>query len=84
MHVYPIDFKDKNGKLFWSLPKRPPTAFIFDLDNELCFDFVKNYTILLARVSGLKLKEELLKEDFNIVLQKFTVPEFKLKESDLK
>jgi len=24
MHVYPLDKKDKDGKPFWSLPKRPP------------------------------------------------------------
>lgn len=25
LHVYPLDKTNKDGRLFWSLPKRPPT-----------------------------------------------------------
>ena len=30
MHVYPLDFVTKEGKLFWTLPKRPPIPIEFD------------------------------------------------------
>jgi len=33
MHVYPLDSKTKEGTLFWTLPKRPPTAIEFDMNN---------------------------------------------------
>lgn len=25
LHTYPIDMKTKDGNLFWTLPKRPPS-----------------------------------------------------------
>lgn len=25
LHTYPLDMKTKDGKLFWDLPKRPPS-----------------------------------------------------------
>ena len=30
LHVYPEDKVTKEGRLFWSLPKRPPHAVLFD------------------------------------------------------
>ena len=84
MHVYPLDFKDKKGKLFWTLPKRPPTEFHFDVEEKLCIDFITHYSGLLARVSGIKYKELPTKKQIVTYLKDFKVPEFKLKESDLK
>jgi hypothetical protein len=26
LHTYPLDLTDKNGKLFWALPKHPPST----------------------------------------------------------
>ena len=42
--VYPLDKKDKEGNLFWSLPKRPPKMVNFDIKNNLCIDFIMAYT----------------------------------------
>ena len=27
LFTYPVDLKTKEGKLFWSLPKRPPSTY---------------------------------------------------------
>lgn len=32
LHTYPLDMKDKQGKLFWTLPKRPPSTFFLILE----------------------------------------------------
>ena len=29
LHTYPLDMKTKEGKLFWELPKRPPSKLSF-------------------------------------------------------
>lgn len=28
LHTYPLNMKDKQGKLFWTLPKRPPSIYL--------------------------------------------------------
>ena len=30
LNAFPLDHKTENGGLFWSGPKRPPTALVFD------------------------------------------------------
>ena len=32
-----IDYKTKEGKLFWSLPKRPPVHLDFDINDEFIY-----------------------------------------------
>ena len=50
MHVYPIDFKTKDGNLFWTLPKRPPSPLVFDPANKLHSDFVAAMACLQATI----------------------------------
>lgn len=80
MHVYPLDFKKKDGKLFWTLPKRPPKALIFDLNNELHVDYVNHYAFLLAKNWNIQIEEINISECFG----KLKIPEFKPKESAIK
>lgn len=35
LHAYPLDKMTKEGRPFWSLPKRPPHIVEFDPNNEL-------------------------------------------------
>ena len=53
--TYPIDKKDKDGNLFWSLPKRPPKVINFDIKNILCRDFISAYSCLLATIFNIKI-----------------------------
>ena len=54
--VYPLDKKDKEGNLFWSLPKRPPKIINFDIKNDLCVDFICSYSFLLANMFNINIK----------------------------
>ena len=58
MHVYPLDKKDKDGKLFWSLPKRPPKAVDFNKDDELHQDMIAAYACLIATMYAVKIPHE--------------------------
>ena len=49
LHVYPLDAKTKEGNLFWSLPKRPPTALEFDPKNPLHASLVAAIACLRAK-----------------------------------
>lgn len=48
-----------DGKLFWTLPKRPPTAQNFDADQTILHrDFIAAYACLTAKVYGIKIPFE--------------------------
>lgn len=58
MHVYPLDKKDKDGRAFWSLPKRPPAALEFDPKIELHQDMVASYACLVATMYKIPIPHE--------------------------
>lgn len=57
LYCFPIDFKDENGHLFWSSPKRPPYVIDFDADDSMHFMFIKSVVVILSDVFGAKLTE---------------------------
>ncbi len=81
MHVYPLDHKNKEGKLFWTLPKRPPTAVIFDIDNKLHKEFIESYSYLWANIWGFD-KDK--KADYKAIIDKIKIEPFKPKDSEAK
>lgn len=48
--MYPLDTKTKEGTLFWSLPKRPPSAIAFDKADILHCTFIASLACLRATV----------------------------------
>ena len=56
--TYPVDKKDKDGNLFWSLPKRPPKIIDFNINNPLCRDFISAYSCLIANMFNIKINEQ--------------------------
>ncbi len=58
LNEFPEDYKNKDGTLFWSGSKRLPHVIKFDINNEDCFNFVKYYSILLARSINIGIIEE--------------------------
>lgn len=80
LHIYPLDFITKDGKPFWTLPKRPPVAVKFDLNEKLHADYLKSYARLLARIWGL---DESQWKDFDYAskLNTVTIAPFKPKDS---
>lgn len=61
LHVYPLDKTLADGRLFWTLPKRPPTAQLFDHESvktTLHRDFISAYACLTAKVYGIKIPHD--------------------------
>ena len=74
LNLYPIDYKQKDGSYFWSGSKRAPKALEYDINDELSFEFVKSYIILLLKSLNMNLSShkiydahfnEFLKNIFN-------------------
>jgi ribosomal protein L12E/L44/L45/RPP1/RPP2 len=75
IYVYPLDHTTKEGKPFWSLPKRPPSALEFDIENKLHVGFVVSYARLMARVWGMDDKP-LKTMDLTKALEGLEIPPF--------
>lgn len=54
LSIFPKDHLDKSGQPFWSGPKRAPSSFEFDVNNELHLSFVLTYANLIAAALGIK------------------------------
>jgi hypothetical protein len=53
-----LDKTTKEGRPFWSLPKRPPTPAVFDPTNQLHANSVAAYACLAAQVFGVAIPYE--------------------------
>ena len=54
LYVYPIDSTTKDGSLFWSLPKRPPTPIVFDAEDPLHASFIAAMACLRATIFNIQ------------------------------
>lgn len=75
--LFPADYRDKDGNLFWTSPKRPPVALPFDKSNEEHIKFVVNAVQLLSQV--FPPQEKFLDKDV-----KELINQMKIKKTDLK
>lgn len=55
LNLYPSNFKTIEGNYFWSGTKRRPEPLEFNINDELSFEFVKSFIILLLNSLNLKL-----------------------------
>ena len=55
LNLYPINFKTIEGNYFWSGEKRRPETLEFNINDELSFEFVKSFIILLLNSLNLNL-----------------------------
>ena len=76
LNEFPIEHKNKDGSPFWSGSKRMPSPIKFDIKDENCFNFVKYYSIILARSIGVEIKDD--KNDIENIIKNFDFPEFDL------
>jgi len=63
LHVYPLDSKTKEGNLFWSLPKRPPTPIDFDSKDKLQCAFVAAMACLRATIFHIEIPSKTPRSD---------------------
>ena len=54
---FPLEYTNKDGSLFWSGSKRFPRVIDFNINENYCFNFVKYFSILLAKCVNVKLIE---------------------------
>ena len=55
---FPPNYINKEtGKKFWSGDKRLPTSLEFDIEDEMCFGFIKNFFCLLTSCLNIDLSE---------------------------
>jgi len=85
LHVYPLDKKTKEGRLFWSLPKRPPKETDFDGSDQLNQDAIAAAACLYANMFGISVptpqpRQRGNKEEMAAEAQKVEVPFFKIRE----
>ena len=90
LYSYPLDKKDKNGKLFWTLPKRPPISLDYSIDDQLCTDFISAYACLMANMFNIKIpyenprdsksKKDMVTKTKNMKVEEFKPNELKAKE----
>ena len=53
----PLDKKNSDSTLFWSGQKRPPHPLVFDIQNNLCIQFISDYIFILNQILNLKINE---------------------------
>ena len=90
LYSYPLDKKDKNGKLFWTLPKRPPIPLDYSINDQLCTDFISAYACLMANMFNIKIpydkprdpksKQDMINKTKNLLVEEFKPNELKAKE----
>eukprot|EP00826_Nyctotherus_ovalis_P044102 TRINITY_DN4733_c0_g3_i1.p1 TRINITY_DN4733_c0_g3~~TRINITY_DN4733_c0_g3_i1.p1 ORF type:complete len:529 (-),score=187.98 TRINITY_DN4733_c0_g3_i1:63-1649(-) len=88
LFTYPLEFKTKDGTLFWSLPKRPPKELQFDPKDPLHAEFVTSMACLLANVWNVKEPEKARKAETRLKIAEeaasVKVNEFKPSEKKAK
>lgn len=83
LHVYPLDHKTKEGKLFWTLPKRPPVPKDFSLENEVDKRFIYSYSKLLCAIWGME-APKLEESEIGKIISEMVFEPFKPKDSEIK
>ena len=70
---FPLDYTNKVGSLFWSGSIRFPRVINFNINESYCFNFVKYFSILLAK----SIKVKLIENDNCIkkIVEKFKKPD---------
>ena len=80
MHVYPLDKKLKDDRPFWALPKRPPTALVFDSTTSAHINLIASAACLRAKIFGIEIdetpREIKIKTKWAAVSEEFNVKEF--------
>mmetsp|Transcript_56417 Transcript_56417/g.156170 ORF Transcript_56417/g.156170 Transcript_56417/m.156170 type:complete len:1034 (+) Transcript_56417:90-3191(+) len=85
LHTFPLEHRMSDGTLFWSGPKRPPTAIKFDAADSAHMDFVLAAANLYAANLGIpqcRDREAIAKMAAEVELVEFQPKEVKIKVDD--
>ena len=53
LYAYPLDKTLEGGKLFWTMPKRPPAKLSFDYNEKETYQFISSTSYLVASCFGI-------------------------------
>lgn len=69
---FPEDTKNKDNTLFWSGSKKMPHPINFDINDSLCFEFIKLFSYFIIKTLNLQINEDInyIKNSIN----KFKIP----------
>ena len=74
---YPLDkINKKTGKNFWIGYKRLPHPLIFNIENEMCFEYIKNFSCLLANCLDIDISNMNIDEKIKNYCKKLKIKEF--------
>ena len=83
LELYPHDYKNKDGSLYWTGSKRIPHPIQYNSNNELCLMFISNFSILLSKLFGIKIDEsEIKSQSDNIKINQVLIQEKDNKENN--
>jgi len=82
LHTFPADHKTSEGTFFWSGPKRPPSAIMFDSADAVHLEFVTAAANLYAANLGIAGNRDL--EQIRALTQKVELSTFKPKDVKIK
>lgn len=81
LYTYPLDSKTKEGRPFWSLPKRPPRELTFDPTNLLHASFIVAAACLRANIFNIPIPKDVRKDAMKLKIAEEAV---KVKVADFK
>ena len=80
LYNFPPDYKNEDGKPFWSGSKRLPHNIPYDPNDDLCLLFVKRYAYIISHALGLNVtKEQLSDEYIKKISSQVKIPKFEPK-----
>ena len=82
LYNFPEDYKNRDGKEYWSGTRFLPHPIVYTPEDELSFLFIKNYTKILAKIFSLQ--GDLSNNHIKEVSRKVKVPIFEPKKTKIK
>ena len=82
--LFPADYRDKDGNLFWVSPKRPPHILPFDVSNLDHIAFVESLVNILTQIFVPKFSHNFDRVTLQKMLTEYQPPKRKISQGDLK
>ena len=81
LYNFPPDYKNEEGKPFWSGSKKLPHNIPYDPNDKLSLLFVKSFVLIMSHAFGVKTtKEQLSDEYIKKISSKAKIPKFSAKQ----
>ena len=71
LQLFPAEYRDKHGQLFWSSPKRPPSPLKFDLEKDAHLGYIQTGLQLLSQIFVQTEVSKLTKEEIQAHLEDY-------------